>query len=372
MDQAETTWHRTTRLTRHVVLFCLAFAACSTGTPAPPGDAAVAAGPDAGVPDAALGDSAMQPQLGDLGPLSVSCALGSPYLVVTKPPMGDSTTLVRVPLHFSHAATGVSITSVTQLSEASGATLRTWDGSQLQGPPGWNGTATPDVGATDATVLWTVSTTALAAETAACAQPPWARTGGTFHVVGSTNEGGGFAVDCSYDLHYHGASGEPIPFACASGVAGWLGDTSGMDIQTVTNPIVALLVETGVHVHNLAAAVDGFTATGLTIYAHAPGGGMPGCPSEDPAPAALSGGMETLWRGTSGTQIWSGPVAPGEELLDVGLEYQQIGATSPPGFCVKASTMMTCPPMVLELTITGTSSAGAYRWESSLFTCILP
>jgi hypothetical protein len=344
--------------------FSLALAACSSN-PAPSPD--FGAGPVT-PGDASVVDGAVSPQLGDLGPLEVSCGgLNLPYLVVTHPPSGPDTTLVRVALRFSHAATEVTISSVSQLSsDMPATTLRTWDATQLAGPPGWSGTATPDVGQTAAVVVWTGTASALAVESSACTLPPWQRPGGTLHVVGSTHEGGAFATDCSYSLRYNGALPEKLPLACAAGVAGWVDD---VDLNTTTTPIVALTVYTGVHVYDLAGtALDGITATGATVYGHA-GVPMPGCSTGDPAPWTLSGGDYTLWRGSGSMQVWDGPVTPGAQV-DANLLYALNGGVPMAGFCPMGATgPMSCPPRLLQIALSGNSSAGAYRFESSLFDC---
>jgi hypothetical protein len=338
----------------------------------PPTDASV----DAPAADdgSVAGDGATADLLApDAGPLLVSCAVDPPYLVVVQPASGDPVTLVRVPLSFSRAANGIKVDAVTQLNNAiAPVTLRTWDISTFSGPPGFAGSAVPMVGQ-KAAVRFTAKATSLAAESDACTSAPWKRPGGTLHVVGSTTEGGAFEVDCSYGLSLGGSSPERLRFACAKGVAGWLGGNGSESpgILATSVPAVALLANGGVHVQNLdaAATLSGLTATGALVTGHHPPAGL-SCPtSTDPAPWPLSAGTHTLWTGGNSSQTWNGPVAPLEQA-DANWLFQQNGAAPAPGFCAASTSPPTCPPPVLQLVLTGSSSAGSYQWESDLFTCV--
>jgi hypothetical protein len=308
----------------------------------------------------------------DLGPLTVSCHLDGPTLLVRQPASGPSSTLARLPLSFSHAASGIKITSVTQTNTGGTTPIRTWNASTFAGPPGFTGSAIPTTGNTSAGVLFSATDASLQSEVDACGVAPWKRPSGQLHVVGSTQEGGEFAVDCGYGLSYGGNNAEPLRFACARGLAGWLGG-SGSDAPAISQfavPIAGVLASAGVHVHNIdAAALSGVSATAGTVTGHARQVVPPACPMGDPAPWTLGAGIHELWNGTSSAQIWSGPVAPSTEEY-VHWLFQQDGAMLPSGLCVPAGMGIdSCPPPILQVVITGTSSAGTYQWESDLFEC---
>ncbi len=340
-------------------------------------DSAVAAA-DGGSPvdGQAPADSTSPP--GDGGAVSVTCGYETPILVVTQSPGNGASTLLRLPLRFSAAASGITVTAVTQLSPGdAGTVLRTWSTASLQPPAGFSGSFTPLNETPQPSLLFTASTTSLMTETDSCKQPPWNRDGGTIHVTGTTHESGAFALDCSYG-NDEGLGGLPLPFACATGIPGWLGG-DGSDtpsIQPITSPVVTLLASAGLGVFNPgASAATGFVATGATITAHVnPGPMMPGvtCPMTDPAPWSLQGGMTTLWSGGGSQDTWSGPAAPGQEA-DANWFYQLSGGSAMAGFCVPASmNPMSCPPPMDQIVVTGMSSSGAFQWESNLFMCVVP
>ncbi len=314
----------------------------------------------------------------DGGALKVSCGYDTPTLVVTRSSGGGpATTLLRLPLQFSGAASGITISSVTQRAADSGmTTIRDWKVASLVPPAGFAGSVAPSSGYPNPTVLFTATAGALTSETDACAQKPWDRPGGTIHVSGTTKEAGGFEVDCGYGLSFGGNGAEPLRFACATGTPGWLGGqgSESPGITYVTSPIEAVLAAAGVHAYGAASApVTGFTVTGATLTAHVSAIVPPGvmCPMTDPAPWTLTGGMSTLWNGPDSSHVWSGPVTPGQQA-DANWFYQLSGAMPMSGYCVPASVdPMSCPPPVDQAVITGMSSAGPFAWESDLFNCIL-
>lgn len=364
----------------------LALVAC--GSPAPPSDTGAN---DASIDDVAIADSqtpvdsqgtdvpaATDAPMTDGGALTVTCAYDTPFVIVAQSTgAGPATTVLRLPLQFSGAASGITLTSVTQLESGTpSTTVRTWDVASIHGPAGFTGTATPMSGYPNPVVRFTATAPSVNLETTACSQRPWQRPAGTLHVVGSTTEGGHFEVDCSLGLNYGGRGPEPLRFACAHGVPGWLGGggSQSPSIGSVTTPIVALLASSGIHAHNIGTAdATGFTALGATLSAHVSTVLPPGvtCPTTDPPAWTLGTGMHTLWNGSSSANVWSGPVAPGSEA-DANWMFQQNGVGTMSGYCAPPSTgTMDCPPPVIQVVLTGTSSAGPFEWESDLFQCLL-
>ena len=81
-----------------------------------------------------------------------------------------------------------------------------------------------------------------------------------------------------------------------------------------------------------------------------------------------------LWKGQSSNEIWSGP-APASAEAWANWMWQLVGVQFPAGVCFKPSTTppepgKECTRPILQIELTGTSSAGPWTWESDLFQCM--
>lgn len=356
-----------------VVSCGLAVVGCGGERERPPWDDAAVVGPvsDAG-PRQDAGDVAVDAALPDVdaGAVTVTCSAASgPVIVVTRDVGGstDDLTLLRIPLTFSGAASGISITSVRQLDGA-GASVRDWAATGLAPPAGFDGHAVPRDGYPNPTLVFTQTDPALPAELALCDGLVTDR-GGTVEITGVTAEAGEFSVRCGLGLDYGGRGPERMPLRCARGVPGWLGNDSTNVTQT-TAPIVAALVESIATVHGVGAVpLDAFVSTAGTVSAAA---SMEGFDPPCSAPVEWSTmGLNHLWRGMTSDDIWSGPVAPGTE--ETMFWWSQTNSTVPDGTCVVPDVGMPMPPMctrpMTRLLLRGTSSAGPWEWETGLFMC---
>jgi len=305
----------------------------------------------------------------DGGTLSVSCSLGSgPVLVVTRGVAGTTRdeTLLRIPLQFSGAASGIEIMSVEQ-RDGDDAVVRTWPVGELAPPAGFDGRAVARYDAPSPTVLFTATADAHDHEQTLCDGELVDReSAGSVSIDGSTNEGGVFHVECRLGLDFGGRGMERLPFRCARGVAGWL-ETNSTRVFQATTPIVAALVEARPTIHALGPMLDDFASTEAVIFASsADDFGFPAC--RGPVEWRTITDRQILWRGTSSADVWSGPVAPGtEESVNW---FSQTNESLPDGICaVPDMGAPTCHQPSTRAILRGTSSAGTWEWESDLFTC---
>ena len=334
-----------------------------------PADASVERDAGPGADGAAPPADGASPDL-DAGAVTVQCSNGNgPIVVVTRDVAGstDDLALLRIPLWFSGAASGISITSVRQLDAAEGL-VRDWLVSTLAPPSGFDGHAVPRDGYPNPLILFTATAPATMGELALCEGAVTVRAGAV-EITGVANEGVPLAVRCGLGLAYGGRGPEQLPLRCARGVPGWLENIS-TNITQVTAPIVATLVESIATVHGVGAApIDTFVSSAGTVSgASAPDGFDPACF----APVEWSTmGRNNLWRGMTSEAVWSGPVAPGTE--ETVWWWSQSDRTVPEGTCAVPDMGMPgpsmCTPPVTRLVLRGTSSAGAWEWETGIFTC---
>jgi hypothetical protein len=337
----------------------------------PPGaDAGVR--PDALVPDEDGGVGSDGGPPSDAGTVGVNCSgAHGPVIVVTRGVGGTSSdeTLLRIPLWFSGAASGIAITSVEQ-RDSDGAIVRTWPAGELTPPAGFDGRAVPRDGVPSPTVLFTATAGAHDHELTLCDGELVAREGaGLVAIDGSTNEGGAFHVECRLGLDFGGRGMERLPFRCARGVAGWL-DTNSTRVFQATAPIIAALVEARPTIHALGPMLDGFNSTteAVVLASSADDFGLPAC--HPPVEWRTTTDRQFFWRGMSSEDVWTGPVAAGtEESVNW---FSQTNESLPEGICAvpdMGGMPPTCYQPSTRVLLRGTSSAGAWEWESDLFTC---
>jgi hypothetical protein len=292
---------------------------------------------------------------------------GGPVLVIVSDPegaTGKADAVLRVPLSFSAPVSGLVLGSVEQ-RDAGDQLLRSWNAADFSGPPGFDGNVAWDNG--QAPVVLVARTTALEVETEGCALAAWERKG-KVTVAGSTNEGGAFEVECDVGNSYY--SGQR--WSCAKGLPGWLyGQTS---VTNTITPYPFALADSTIHVQNTSASAwTSFAVTGATLHAGFTSSFDPPCTSP-PETWELADGKHDLWRGQTSDDKWSGPVAPGSHDW-ANWFWQKSGAQLPDGVCFKPSTEPPTDPFdqcqnpILQLMLRGTSSAGAWEWESDLFEC---
>ena len=363
----------------HLILWVLwAVSGCDAAPPTADSGARSDSGPRA---DAATGDTGLAVDAGrgiDGGPEAdggvaptVRCVNGTgPLLIITRDDLlrTGSSAVARLPIQITGAATGLQILSVDETLD--GAPVRSWDVATLRAPSGFDGTVTPVPGDPSPTTLFTAVTDAESVELAQCDLPPWSRVDGELAVRLRTNETGELTVRCALAVGFGGRGPEPLDFACARGVPGWLGERPSL--SGITSPALIRLMDSPVHAHNSGTTLaDGFVATGATLRnTTATFAGETAC--APPTEWTATAGTHLLWRGASGADVWSGPVAPGAEER-AGWLWQEPGAI-PAGFCYpgRLGPPTECLRPTISLTLRGTSSVGAWEWESDLFDCLLP
>lgn len=335
------------------------------------------AGPrvDGAVPmtDGGGADSGLPP--GDGGPpadggvvMIVCTDYEGPNLIVTRDDAlhGRSSALFRISLELDAAVTGLAILALDEVLD--GAPIRSVDPGVIRGPDGFDGRVTPSPGDPRPGILFTAVTNAAAAELAECDLDPWARHTGSVDVRLRTDQTGEVVVHCGLGSSYAGRGPEPVRLACARGVPGWVG--SSPRISDITTPSVFRFMESPMLAHDSGAVpVDGFVATGATIRSTVRTftGEMP---CADPAEWTATGGTHQLWRGSSSVETWSGPVAPGAEER-ANWMWQEMGSL-PAGFCFPPGVGPPdeCLHPTLFIALRGSSSAGAWEWESDIFDCL--
>ena len=323
---------------------------------------------DAAALDATLSDAAL---LADGAAVpEVRCASGfGPFLIVTRDDLlrTESSVVARLPIQISGAATGLAILGVDETLD--GVSVRAWDITTIAAPPGFDGTVTPLPGTPSPTTLFTAVADAAVSELAECELTPWERNDGALTVRLRTNETGELTVTCSIGVDYAARGAEPIELACARGVPGWLGPRPA--ISGITSPSAFRLMETPTLAHNSGAtSVDGFVATGIALRNAT--GAFPGeTACAPPTEWTSSSGRHRLWRGSSSEATWSGPVAAATEEGARWL-WGEPGAL-PDGFCFRSMDPLgDCVRPTISLTLSGTSSVGAWAWESDIFDCFIP
>jgi len=310
---------------------------------------------------------------GDAGDLHVDCSSSDgPLVVVVRPPDGSTaraTTLVRLPLELSGRATGIELLGVSERT-ADGAELRAWPASAFAPPAGFDGTAVPREGHPSPVVLFSGTAPAVDDELAMCERHAWERDGALVVRLRAV-ELGDVEIECHLGTPIIGA-GYPLRWQCPTGVAGWTGESASTSVADTTTPVIAAVGNSDITVHAIGAApVTDIVATGATLVAHQESNFGATCPDTT---VELGGPNHVLWRGASSEDVWNGPVAPGTEEAAFWAWYE-LGASLPEGVCQvpEVGPPPTMPPdcrgPVLMLELRGTSAAGAWSWESSLFNC---
>jgi len=327
-----------------------------------------AAASDAAALDATLSDAAL---LADGAAVpEVRCASGfGPFLIVTRDDLlrTESSVVARLPIQISGAVSGLAILGVDETLD--GVSVRAWDITTIAAPPGFDGTVTPVDGTPSPTTLFTAVADAAVSELAECDLTPWERSDGALVVRLRTNETGELTVTCSIGVDYAARGSEPIDLACARGVPGWLGPRPAL--SSFTSPGAFRVMETPTLAYNSGAtSVDGFVATGIALR-NATGAFRGETACAPPTEWTSSSGRHQLWRGSSSVETWSGPVAPVSEERASWL-WQEPGAL-PDGFCYRSmGPPGECVRPTISLTLSGTSSVGAWAWESDIFDCFVP
>ena len=353
-----------------MVAALIALTSACDGESTPPDDAAVGrdseSSPDTAVPP----DSAITDAAGDAptGTTEIRCYdFDGPSIVVTRMPDGSAETLLRVELGFRGGATGIVVDEVVQRDPLD-QVVRRWTAPNAV--PGFDGTLAARPGFPEPRAVWTATAPSDASELAVCDQPWYQRAGGHLEVSGATAQTGPFSVRC--ELNWHPAAlDESLRFACARGIPGWLPDTFDA-LTDVSTPIDVVLLGTAAAAYgNSPADVTGLVATEVTVRSHLDTVFNPSClePVETWDP---TGGAHTIWNGTSSTQIWSGPIPPGE-IADFHWSFQ-VDGDAPSGYCVAPDDGTlppgeACPAPSLQVVLRGTSSAGDWEWESDAFGC---
>ncbi len=309
------------------------------------------------------------------GGISVACQdlNGGPTLLVVSDAAGaagKSETVLRIPLSFGGPVTGLTLDSVEE-QDGSGTTLRAWTASDFHGPPGFDGSVQADPANYYEAVL-AASAPSVQAETDACAAKPWERNGKVI-AKGTTHEGGPFQVECGLALGLGGKGPESLRFACAKGLPGWLEEQTG--ISNVTSPVLAALAQSEIHVENTSSAAwDGFVATSATLHAYFADTFLKPCTSPPDTWDFPANGLHQLWRGQTSNDAWSGPVAAGTTDW-ANWMWQLTGIQFPDGVCFAPNPQpppdpsQMCQEPMLQITLSGSSGAGAWQWESDLFDC---
>ena len=323
-----------------------------------------AAGLDAGLIDGGPGEDAAT------SPTFYCSNFNGPTLIVTRDDAQRTapSVVVRLPIAIGGTVSGLAILAIDETLD--GMPVRSWDVATVRAPVGFDGTSTPIIGTPSPTTLFTAVTDATAAELAQCDLDPWDRADGEVVVRLRTNETGEVTVTCALGVAFDGRGAEPLDLACARGVPGWLGPRPNISgITTTPTPIRLLDAPTLAH-NSGALPVDGFVANALTVRNR-----TATFPSETacapPTEWIVTTGRYELWRGLTSSDVWSGPVAPGEEeranwiwqesgLLPAGFCYS--GRLGPPAECLRPT---------LALTLRGTSSVGDWEWESDIFDCLV-
>lgn len=322
--------------------------------------------PDGGGSDA--GDTV--PGDGGTVRVSVSChAHDGPSLVVTRPWDGSAEgarALARVRLRFDAPATGITIDEVERVT-SDDAVAWTWDGALFAGPEGFDGTVSGPPGIALPMVLFAAAQDATPEDVELCDASPVERDGGRLVVRGRTDQSGAFETTC--ELSNIALFDSDLRVACARGVPGFLhgiaslGDSPEHGIMYVDSEIAGYA--------DTSASVTAIAASALTARTFV----------EDdpffPACAAaqtweVPGGTHQIWRGRTSDDTYTGPIAPSTE--ESAFYMWQAPGSIPAGFCFPPDTGAPSPdeecrrPLV-QLLVTGTSSAGPWEWEGGVFTC---